>query len=160
MWHSILKKTANFFLFSSLYIGLCAVVMCWQTFFLFHLPINIYFLFFVFFGTLCSYNFHWFLTPASSGGSEKTHWSYSNSRLYIIFFIIGLTGAAYFGYQLIEHWLWLTSTAFITFLYSASKVPFAVFGWLLKNCDGKTIFLALAWTHIPFILPFLLAKTE
>lgn len=134
--------------------------MCWQTFFLFHLPINIPFLFFVFSGTLCSYNFHWFLTPASFGGSEKTHWSYSNRKLHLIFFIIGLAGAAYFGYQLLSHWLWLAITAFITFLYSAPKVPYASFAWLKKIAIGKTIFLAFAWTHIPFILPLLLAKTE
>lgn len=134
--------------------------MTWQTFLLFHLPFNIPFLFFVFFGTLCSYNFHWFFTPVTVGDSQNTLRSHKYSKLHILFFFIGLAGAAYFGFRLLSYWQWLAITAFLTFLYSAPKIPGGIFRWIKKIAIGKTVFLALAWTHIPYMLPLLLAKTE
>ena len=58
--------------------------------------------------------------------------------------------------QLLEHWLWLIVTAFITFLYSAPKIPYPPFTHLKKIAIGKTIFLALVWAHTTSLLPILI----
>lgn len=129
--------------------------MAYQTFLLFGYPVQPDLIWFIFFGTICSYNFHWYLTPALAGGSVKAQWSVRNRLIHAILFLIGLAGAAYFGWQLIGHWYWLLLTAFVTFLYSAPKIPFEPFISLRKIAIGKTVFLAFAWTHIPFILPLL-----
>ncbi len=149
----LFTKIFDFFVFSSIYITLCAVVMVWQSFYVFHLPVHYDFLFFVFFGTLCSYNFHWYLTPAAFGGSYRTMWSIRNKWLHFILFLVGFTGSVYYVWQLRTHWQWLVATAFITFLYSAPKMPYRPSLFLRRIAIAKTIFLAYAWTHITAFLP-------
>lgn len=154
---SVLKKIFDFFLFTSIYIAVCCVVMIYKSYLVFDLSPNWDFLLFSIFGTLCSYNFHWFLTPSLYGESKKASWSYRNKTLHAVLFFGGLVGAAYYGFQLLQYWEWLLATAFITFLYSAPKIPFKSFIWLRKIAIGKTIFLAYSWTHITAFLPIQLA---
>jgi 4-hydroxybenzoate polyprenyltransferase len=149
-------KLFNLFVFSSLFIALCAVAMVYQTYYLFHIPYYPDFIWFAFFGTLCSYNFHWYLTPALYGGSYRAQWSVNHKNLHLALYLIGLGGCGWFGVQLFEHWIWLIVTALITFLYSAPKIPYPPFTHLKKIAVGKTIFLALVWAHTTSLLPLLL----
>jgi 4-hydroxybenzoate polyprenyltransferase len=134
--------------------------MVYQSYYLFHLPYYHNFTWFVFFGTLCSYNFHWYLTPALYGGSYRTLWSIKHKNLHLVLYLLGLGGAGWFGIQLLEHWLWLIVTAFITFLYSAPKIPYSLFRHLKKIAVGKTIFLALVWAHTTGFLPILIGSIK
>jgi len=147
------RKAFDFFLFTSLFIAVCTVVMVYQTGFLFDFIPSPAFYWFVFFGTLSSYNFHWYLTPSAYGSSRKTNWSINHKQVHLFLFALASLGAAYTGFLLIAHWKWLLITAFITFLYSAPKVEHPVFIFLRKIAVGKTIFLAFMWTHITSILP-------
>ena len=156
----IFQSIFDLFLFSSTYIALCAVVMVVQTYYLFHFTPLTNFLPFVFFGSLCSYNFHWYLTPQDFGSSYKVQWSIKNKRLHLLLFVIGLIGSAWYLWQLLPYWQWLLATAFITFLYSAPKIPAKPFIHLRYIAIGKTIFLAFAWTHITAILPLMLSSIE
>ncbi|GAB4092197.1 UbiA prenyltransferase family protein [Flaviaesturariibacter terrae] len=152
-----LRELYKVFLFTSIFIAGCAVVMTAQASYFYGLRPHGMLLAFVFFGTLCSYNFHWFLTPALYGESVKAAWSYRHKTLHAVLFAVSTAVAAYCAWSLREHWPWLLLTAFITFLYSAPKIPFPPFTWLRQVAVGKTAFLALAWTHIPFILPLLIS---
>jgi 4-hydroxybenzoate polyprenyltransferase len=149
----VLKKAFDFFLFSSLYIALSCVVMIYQSYLIFDLPVNLSFLLFAFSGTIVSYNFHWYLTPSLHGQTGKAAWSSRNKNLHAVLFVLGTLGALYYGYQLLGYWEWLIATAFITFLYSAPKIPFKSFRWLRQIAIGKTIFLAYSWTHVTAFLP-------
>lgn len=147
------RKVFNFLLFTSIYIAFCCVVMIYQSYFLFDIPVNGSFLFFALSGTLCSYNFHWYLTPSLYGLTGKAAWSVQKKRTHAALFVLGAIGAAYFGVQLLHYWEWLIATAFITFLYSAPKIPYRSFRWLKNIAIGKTIFLAYSWTHVTAFLP-------
>jgi 4-hydroxybenzoate polyprenyltransferase len=151
-----LQQAADLFIFSSLFLALCAVGMVYQTCLVFRLPVSGSLLLFTFCGTLCSYNFHWYFTPASFGGSRKVAWSYTHRKLHALLFLVALASAAFFTWQLKEHWRWLLFTAFITFLYSAPKIPHRYATQLQKIAVGKTIFLAFAWAHVTALLPLLL----
>ncbi|HWJ25407.1 MAG TPA: hypothetical protein VNS32_02635 [Flavisolibacter sp.] len=154
----MLKKAFDFFVFTSLFIAFGAVLMVWQTAYLFGIPLSTNLAAFVFFGTVCSYNFHWYLTPPSvSTTSVKTKWNINYKYLHLILFIIGLIGSAVFTLLLIQHWVWLILTAFLTFLYSAPKLSFEPFIRLRKFAIGKTIFLAVDWAHITSVLPVLVS---
>lgn len=154
MHSSLLKKVFDFFVFSSLFIALCAVLMAYQTALLFGLSLSFTLAGFVFSGTVCSYNFHWYLTPPNVGGpTEKIIWNVRNKHIHLALFAIGLLASAVFSFLLLRHWLWLGITAFVTFLYSAPKVPHPLFSFLKRIAIGKTIFLAFAWTHVTAILP-------
>lgn len=127
--------------------------MVYQSYLLYSLPENLDYLLFAFWGTLCSYNFHWYLTPSLYGLSGKAGWSVRHKRLHAALFVLSAIGAAYYGIQLLGDWEWLLATAFITFLYSAPKIPHQSFSWLKNIAIGKTIFLAYSWTHVTAFLP-------
>jgi 4-hydroxybenzoate polyprenyltransferase len=154
---TVLKKLFDFFVFSSLFIAGCAVLMAYQTCFLFSIPFSFALAGFVFFGSVCSYNFHWYLTPPHvEDPSEKEAWNIYNRKIHLLLFIIGLIGSAVFTFLLIQHWLWLGVTAFVTFLYSAPKIQHPFFSYLKKIAVGKTVFLAFAWMHVTTLLPLLI----
>lgn len=157
----MLKKLVDFFIFTSLFIACCAVLMVGQTGLLFNLrfPLAVYV--FVLSGAVCSYNFHWYLTPpADAVTSQKLSWNLSNKSLHLVLFLAGLGGAAVSSIFLIEHWFWLGVTAFLTFLYSAPKIEHRLFIFLRRIAVGKTIFLAFAWTHVTVILPLLITANN
>ncbi|MBV8253285.1 MAG: UbiA family prenyltransferase [Chitinophaga sp.] len=155
----MLKKLFNFFVNSSLWITLCALMMIWQTNRLLHLQYDqSNFYLFVFFSTICSYNFHWYLTPDDpTSHSERIHWGGRHRKLMLVFCTIGAIGSAFFFWQLRVHWLELCGGAFLTFLYSAPKVPHPSLRWLSKIAVGKTLFLTFVWTYVTTVLPALIA---
>lgn len=150
----MLKSIFNFFVFSSLYIALCAVLMVYQTCTLFlGGTVNIDLLLFVFFATMCSYNFHWWLTTHSATGSERLQWAVQYKFLHFVLYLIGLIGSAIYVFRLREHWFWLGVGAFVTFLYSAPKLPQKIFIQLRRVAIGKTLFLAFVWMYVTTVLP-------
>ena len=154
----IIRSISSFFVYSNLFIAACAVLMVNQTYsFLLHTSPNIYFLFFVFFSTICSYSFHWWLTSYSAVSSSRMQWLKENRKLHTILFFTGLIGAAIFFFYLISYWNWLLFSAIITFLYSAPKIPSKYFQLLRKVALGKTIFLAFVWTYVTTILPVIIS---
>ena len=155
------KRLFLFFVYSNLFIAGCAVAMVDQTYrFLLQSPVNVHFLFFVLFSTLCSYSFHWYLTSHSVIPSPRLKWLEKNRVIHIILFIIGLIGACIFFIYLLPYWFWLLIAVLITFLYSAPKLPHRYFRALRKVALGKTIFLAFVWMYVTTILPIIISDRE
>jgi 4-hydroxybenzoate polyprenyltransferase len=109
--------------------------------------------FFAFFSTICSYNFHWYLTPATQTEIIRAKWTQDHKRMHLVLYGIGLIGSAWYGLQLIDHWFWLSGAVLLTFLYSAPKLPFKPFIQLRKVAVGKTIFLSFVWMYVTSFLP-------
>ncbi len=152
-----IRKAFDFFLFSSLYISLCAVLMTWQSSYLLHLRFSTDYYWFVFFATICSYNFHWYLTPLSETASERTVWSHHHKNTHLLFYFAGVVGSVIFFYKLRQHWFALFFATLLTFLYSAPKIPLPFFRFLKQVAIGKTIFLATVWSYVTAILPVFIA---
>jgi 4-hydroxybenzoate polyprenyltransferase len=156
---SVFKKAFDFFIFSSLYIALCAVLMTYQTLHLLgNFPVNINLIFFIFFSTICSYNFHWYLTQYSVASSQRALWTQQNKVLHIVLYFIGLAGSVFYFYLEKEHWIAICFGAVFTFLYSAPKLPQTFFKDLKKIAVGKTLFLAFVWTYVTTALPLIAAN--
>lgn len=150
----------SFFVFSNLFIAGCAILMVHQTDQLFHDSKSAFALIcFVFFSTICSYSFHWFLTDASAKPSPRINWLNRYRFIHVLFFFIGLAGAGWFFFQLMEYWFWLGIAAAGAFLYSAPKIPHPIFRSLRKVAVGKTIFLAFVWMYVTTVLPAVIAGT-
>lgn len=133
------------------------MLMVYQTGILFHIQLPFALYGFVFFGSVCSYNFHWYLTPPNiPHPSEKLRWAITNKSVHLVLFIIGLIGSGIFTFLLINHWFWLGVTAFVTFMYSAPKIPHPLFSGIRKIAIGKTIFLAFSWAHVTSLLPLVI----
>ena len=107
--------------------------------------------------TICSYSFHWWLTPDIELPSDRLRWLKKNRPVHLVLFFAGLAGSAWFGLALLNHWPWLLLAAFITFLYSAPKIPHPLFRLLRKVALGKTIFLAFVWMYVTTLLPLQLS---
>src|SRR6185503_11925347 len=122
--------------------------------------VNPWFAVFVFFSTICSYNFHWALTPHSIAPSQRLQWDEKHKSYHLLLSIVGLTGAAISFFFIKEHWFYVGVAAILTFLYSAPKISFPPFQWLKKIAIGKTIFLAMAWTYVTTALPVLIEGTS
>jgi 4-hydroxybenzoate polyprenyltransferase len=153
----LLRKAFDFFIFSSIFIACCAVLMTHQANALLQLDYNIgSYLGFVFFSTICSYNFHWFLTPLNVSENVRVRWTRRHKRFQLLLIIIGLVGAAWFTLYFVEHWFWLGIAVVLTFLYSAPKLPHPATSILQKIAIGKTIFLSFVWTYVTAVLPVLI----
>ncbi|WP_343688199.1 UbiA family prenyltransferase [Chitinophaga sp.] len=154
------RAFTNFLLFSSIYVSLCAILLIWQTNTLLNIhPVNFDYYKFAFFSTICSYNFHWYLTPAAYAGSPRLQWGVRHKNLQLVFTIAGALGAMIYFLDLKAYWLELSGAAFLTFLYSAPKIPVAPFTWLRKIAIGKTIFLTAVWVYVTNVLPIFLSGT-
>jgi 4-hydroxybenzoate polyprenyltransferase len=113
-----------------------------------------YFLF-VFFSTICSYNFHWYLTGTAENEKLRVRWTRDHKRLHFTFFVIGLAGAAMLVLPFLKHWFWMGGAILLTFLYSAPKIDRPPFYFLRKIAVGKTMFLAFVWMYVTTLLPII-----
>ena len=121
---------------------------------------NVYFAAFVFFSTVCSYNFHWALTPHMLAPSHRLEWDENHKNYHFLLSITGLVGAVICFFFIKEHWFYIGIAAVFTFLYSAPKISFPPFQWLKKIAIGKTIFLSMAWTYVTAALPILIEEND
>src|ERR1044071_4052120 len=98
----------SFFIYSNLFIAICAVLMIDQTT---ELLLNEWppfaFTAFAFFATMCSYSFHWWLTPDIDIPSSRLRWLRRNKHVHLVLFFISLPGVIYYAILLIDHWQWL-----------------------------------------------------
>src|SRR5258705_13772696 len=148
----------RFFVYSNIFIATCAILMVGQADqLLLHTQPDPYLLGFVFFSTICSYSFHWYLSSDSAAGSSRSLWQQRNHYIHVILFFAGLAGAVIFFIILSKHWFWLMLSAVPTFLYTAPKIPHPYFRVLRKIALGKTIFLAMVWMYVTTILPVMVA---
>lgn len=119
-------------------------------------PANPYFTGFVFFSTICSYNFHWALTQHSIAPSQRLQWDEKHKSYHFLLSIVGLAGSVFCFFFIKGHWFYIGIAALLTFLYTAPKISFPPFQWLKKIAIGKTIFLAMTWTYVTAVLPILM----
>jgi 1,4-dihydroxy-2-naphthoate octaprenyltransferase len=133
--------------------------MAYQTAFLFKLPHSFSFYSFVFLGTVCSYNFHWALTPELFQNPilQKRLWNRANRKLHFFLAALALLLAMFFFMRLRQHWTWLAGAMVLAFLYSAPKIPWPAMQRLKRIAYDKTVFLALSWTYVTTILPLLIS---
>lgn len=157
---AVFRTAFDYFLFTSLFIAGCALLMVHQSHELLHLSFDLpAYLLFVFFSTLCSYNFHWYLTPEAPSENYRVVWTQQHKKLHLVLACIGFIGAAWYFFYFIQYWLWLGGAVVLTFLYSAPKVSVGPFANLKKIAIGKTIFLAFVWTYVTTVLPIALGDS-
>src|SRR5258708_25736842 len=82
---------------------------------------------FVFFSTICSYNFHWYLTPGSVSLSRRVGWNQHHKILHFILFLVGGIRATIYFFSLLPYLLALCFRAFVTFLDFSSHIPHPFF---------------------------------
>jgi 4-hydroxybenzoate polyprenyltransferase len=152
---SFWKNIFRFLVYSNIFIACCAIAMVGQTHqLILKKPADPYFLLFVFSATICSYSFHWLLTPIDpTPQSSRSLWLSRYRAVHGWLLVTGALGVIASLPFLWKHWHWLILSGVITFLYSAPKIPHPLFRMLRKVALAKTIFLSLVWTYVTTMLP-------
>jgi 4-hydroxybenzoate polyprenyltransferase len=140
-----------FFISHSIFISFCAVGLCYETFILLHLPVIFTVLGFVFFSTLCSYNFYWLLSKFYFKQSPFNFLQNNISNITMLLF--GGAGSLYFFICSSINLGYLYISILLTLLYSMPLWPFSFTKKMQHLGFAKTILLAFAWAFVTVMLP-------
>ncbi len=149
-------KWVHFIFSHSIFIALCAVALCFQTALLLKVNLNIYLHSFVFFSTVCSYNFYWLLSSFSFGKMKMLDYikfHFSNAIVFAVTFV-GMAGSVFYLPQLFAS---ITMGILLTFLYFLPILPIKSLYPLRKAGLFKTLLLAFTWAYVTVYLPSSLA---
>ncbi len=154
----------NYFIFGNFFIAVCAAVMFMQVKYTFGLNIDNYFIPFIFLSTLCSYSLHWSLTDHLNPDSVRLEWTSRRRKFLIWLLIISFISADLSFIPISRYYEILLPLAFITFMYTAPKIPLQPFLFIRKIAVLKTTYLAMVWVFTTTALPVLVSgagwKTE
>lgn len=145
----------HFILSHSIFIACCAVGLCFQTNTLLHLPHNQNLYGFIFFSTLCSYNFYWLLSKFYF--SDRKFNVVFIKKQFTFFFIFIVAGICTIYYVLKLPWLlpFIALGLIFTLLYTLPLWPFSFTKKLQHAGFFKTVLLSLTWAYVTIFLPVL-----
>ena len=144
-----MQRVFHFILSHALWAAVCSSALVFQTIELLQFPVNYYLIAFVFFATLCSYNFHFLL------GATLDKQKFSFRLFYKPGFFFLLAGAIGMVLLFPGAHIRLTNIAIaflLTFLYSVPLLPFKQIAFIRKAGFIKTILLTCLCHHIIFIV--------
>ena len=148
----------HFILSHSIFIAVCAVGLCFQTALMLHssLPLSLYI--FIFFSTVCSYNFYWLLSGFAFARQPvsifiKQH--YSNAVMLLVA-SIGTVVSLLYTYPLLPV---IGFGLLLTLLYAVPLLPFKIFHKTRSAGLLKTFLLAFTWAFVTVYIPYWQAPT-
>ena len=148
-----MMKWLYFILSHSLFISFCAVAMSFQTLLLLHGRADIYLYGFIFFATLCSYNFYWLLCRYSLNDRPVLSDFLQKELPEILLLLISAAGLMVcFLLSRLDYPPVITSI-FLTMLYSLPLLPFRFLQFTRKAGILKTTLLAFTWTYVTAFIP-------
>lgn len=143
----------HFILSHSIFISLCAAALCFQTNVLLHLPHDINVYGFIFFSTLCGYNFYWLLSKFYFSQRTLNVSFFERHISFVLIFLIAAAGTAFFVWPLQHIWKYVAGGMVLTLLYSLPLWPFRFSSHLQKAGFFKTTLLSFTWAYVTTIIP-------
>lgn len=143
----------HFILSHSIFIAFCAVALCFKSALLLHCQLPFFLYVFIFFSTICSYNFYWLLSGYFFAGQPVQLFlqhQYSNAIVFII-----AAGGMFFSFLQIRYLLPVISIGLLlTLLYAVPLLPFKILNSVRKAGLLKTILLAFTWAFVTVYIPY------
>lgn len=143
----------HFILSHSIFASFCAVALCYQTYTLLHIPGDWKVYGFIFFSTLCSYNFYWLISKYSFSRPGSVVPFFQENRTYLAVFSIAGAGMVTTLYFLPGIYEYVAVAILLTLLYSLPLWPFPFAKTLRKAGFLKTTLLAFTWAYVTVIVP-------
>jgi hypothetical protein len=146
----------RFIVSHSIFIAVCAAALCFQTALLLQVTLSAWLYSFVFFSTICSYNFYWLLSSYSFVPQKiifHLRKYYSNS----IVLLLSAAGMGISFFQVSALAPVIAVAALLTFLYAVPLLPFKWLQAARKAGLLKTILLAFTWAFITVYIPYVYA---
>jgi 4-hydroxybenzoate polyprenyltransferase len=150
----------HFILSHSIFVACCAVGLSFQTNILLHNPHNLNLYGFVFFSTLCSYNFYWLLSKFYFSKRKLNSIFLKKQFSFFFTFFAAAIGSFYFVWQLLSLLPFITIGVFFTLLYSLPLWPFSFTKKLQQAGFFKTVLLSLTWAYVTTFLPVLVISNN
>ena len=146
-------KWLHFILSHSIFIAVCAVALSFQTALLLKLNFNLFIYGFIFFATLCSYNFYWIISKLSFASKENIPGLIKKqSRGYLLLSVSSI-GLLYCLLRSSIPLHFVITAVLLTILYAIPLLPVSFLKFTRKAGVLKTILLAFTWTYVTVIIP-------
>jgi len=146
-------KWFYFILSHSIFISICAVAMAFQTAHLLELQVNGFVYGFIFFATLCSYNFYWILSKFSFAGVAQIPGLLKKETTGIVILLSAASGTAYCLYRSSLPAGFILTAILLTVLYSIPLLPVKFLQFTRRAGVLKTVLLAFTWCYVTAFLP-------
>lgn len=146
-------KWFHFILSHSIFIAFCAVALAFQTSQLRQLDNSVFLYGFIFFATLCSYNFYWLLSKFSfiyKGSFSAIIKNELTGMFLLVISAAGLIICLFYSTIPIEHVL---IAVLLTIFYSIPLLPFRQLYFIREAGFLKTFLLAFTWAYVTAFLP-------
>jgi len=143
----------HFILSHSIFIATCSVAMVFQTSQLLHHNINPFVYGFVFFATLCSYNFYWILSKLAFVPGKVRADLLKREMTGVLLLLISAAGLLYCLYRTALPSFLIVTAGLLTIIYAMPLLPFRVLHFTRKAGVLKTILLAFTWAYVTVLIP-------
>ena len=143
----------HFILSHSIFIAVCAVAMAFQTILLLKLHHPVYLYGFIFFATLCSYNFYWIISKAAFAPGNGLGMLIKKDTTGLIILFLSAIGVFFclFKYPLPVEFV--ITSFLLTCLYALPLLPFRALYFVRKAGVLKTVLLAFTWAYVTAFVP-------
>lgn len=146
-------KWLHFILSHSIFVAICAVAMALQTVQLRHFPGSFSVYGFIFFATLCSYNFYWILSRLPFSKEIHPGIFIKKEAAAFSLFIFSGAGLLFCLFRSSIHTGFALTAGLLTMLYSIPLLPFKFLVFVRRLGVLKTILLAFTWTYVTAFIP-------
>ncbi len=146
-------KWLHFILSHSIFIAVCAVALAFQTAQLLKLDVNLFVYGFIFFATLCSYNFYWILSKLSFAPKKDIPQLLKKETSGYLLLLISAIGLLYCFLQAAIPLHFVVTAVLLTILYAVPLLPISFLQFTRKAGVLKTILLAFTWAYVTVIIP-------
>ena len=146
-------KWLHFILSHSIFIAFCAVALTFQTALLVRTDIDGFVYGFIFFATLCSYNFYWIISKAAFTKPGSLHLMLQEKKTGLLILSLSGIGAVVCLYQYPLPVQFILTSFLLTCLYALPLLPFRPFYFMRKAGVLKTFLLAFTWAYVTVFIP-------
>ena len=146
-------KWFHFILSHSIFIAVCAVALSFQTQQLLHLNNDLIVYGFIFFATLCSYNFYWILSRLAFAKNDAVISLLKKEVTGICLFVFSAAGLLICFFQSALSINFIITAGLLTILYAVPLLPFKFLKFTRKAGVLKTLLLAFTWTYVTTFIP-------
>jgi hypothetical protein len=146
-------KWLHFILSHSIFISVCAVALAFQTAELLQLDISLFLYGFIFFATLCSYNFYWILSKVSFAANKPVTDLLKKEAAGIGLLLVSAAGLLYCLYRSALPVGFIVTAILLTVLYAIPLLPVQLLHFTRKAGVLKTILLAFTWAYVTAFIP-------
>jgi len=146
-------KWFHFILSHSIFVAFCALALSFQTGQLLHVGIPFFLYGFIFFATLCSYNFYWILSRFAFAGNVPVAVFLKKEATGIVLFVISSIGLVSCLLMSSVQLIHVATAVLLTVVYSIPLLPFTFLHFTRKAGVLKTVLLAFTWAYVTAFLP-------